>query len=230
MSTLDLFDDPVTPPPGTRADESGHAPGRIDALGEQIRLLRGYALPRMQAILAGLQEVERAAPVRHLQTSRGHALSAATTNCGHWGWHSDRRGYRYTRDDPQTGRPWPPMPPVWHDLARDAAQAAGFAGFASDACLVNRYAPGSKMGLHQDKNERDFSAPIVSLSLGMSVVFLFGGLARGDPTHRLRLDHGDILVWGGVDRLRYHGVMPLRGAAHDVLGHSRVNLTFRKAT
>lgn len=162
-------------------------------------------------------------------TPGGFTMSVALTNCGAFGWTTDRRGYRYTRADPLTGNPWPAMPPALMGLAGVAAEAAGFPGFEPDACLVNRYTPGARLTLHQDKNEKDFAAPIVSVSLGMTATFLFGGLKRADRTRRIALDHGDIVVWGGEDRLRFHGVLPLKGAAHALLGHERLNLTFRKA-
>lgn len=156
-------------------------------------------------------------------------MSAALTNCGELGWTTDERGYRYTHRDPLTGRPWPALPDIFLDLARRAARAAGFPDFNPDACLINRYAPGARMSLHQDKNERDFRFPIVSVSLGIPAVFLFGGLRRNDPVQRVPLWHGDVAVWGGADRLRYHGVAPLRDATHARLGPERINLTFRRA-
>src|SRR5258706_20435 len=145
------------------------------------------------------------------------------------GWTTDRRGYRYTKADPMTGTAWPAMPSLLEDLAGAAALAGGFPGFKPDACLVNRYAPGARLTLHQDKNEKDFDAPIVSVSLGMTATFLFGGLKRADGTMKIPLHHGDVVVWGGEDRLRFHGVMTLKGQAHSSLGHERINLTFRKA-
>ncbi|MBO1110545.1 DNA oxidative demethylase AlkB [Bordetella petrii] len=204
------------------------APARI-ALGPAATLLQGWALPHVDALLPALDAVLAAAPPRHMETPGGFRMSAALSNCGALGWTSDRHGYRYTRLDPQTGRPWPAMPAPFLRLAQDAAEAAGFAGFLPDACLVNRYVPGARMSLHQDKNERDFGAPIVSVSLGIAAVFLFGGSRRGDPARRVPLQHGDVVVWGGPDRLRYHGVLPLKEANHPRLGAARVNLTFRLA-
>src|SRR5690606_15961896 len=192
-------------------------PARVE-LGPAATLLRGWALPRVDALLPALDAVLAAAPLRHMETPGGFRMSAALSNCGMLGWTSDRHGYRYTRLDPQTGQPWPAMPAPFLRLAQDAAEAAGFAGFRPDACLVNRYAPGARMSLHQDKNERDFSAPIVSVSLGIAAVFLFGGSRRGDPARRVPLQHGDVVVWGGPDRLRYHGVLPLKDATHPRLG------------
>jgi alkylated DNA repair protein (DNA oxidative demethylase) len=203
-------------------------PARVE-LGPAATLLRGWALPRVDALLPALDAVLAAAPLRHMETPGGFRMSAALSNCGMLGWTSDRHGYRYTRLDPQTGQPWPAMPAPFLRLAQDAAEAAGFAGFRPDACLVNRYAPGARMSLHQDKNERDFSAPIVSVSLGIAAVFLFGGSRRGDPARRVPLQHGDVVVWGGPDRLRYHGVLPLKDATHPRLGAARINLTFRQA-
>jgi alkylated DNA repair protein (DNA oxidative demethylase) len=156
-------------------------------------------------------------------------MSVVMSNCGTFGWISDRRGYRYSPDDPQSGESWPSMPGAFARLARDAAAAAGFVDFAPDACLVNRYAPGAKLSLHQDRDEKDFSQPIVSVSLGLPATFLFGGLRRSDKQLRVPLMHGDVVVWGGPARLRYHGVLPLKEGAHPLLGGYRINLTFRKA-
>lgn len=198
-------------------------------LGPQAMVLRGHALPWVKQLLPELERIAVQAPFRHMVTPGGRSMSVALTNCGALGWHSDANGYRYTRIDPQTGLPWPALPDCFHELAHNAAEAAGFAAYAPDACLINRYLPGSRLTLHQDRNERDFSAPIVSVSLGMSATFLFGGLKRSDRTARVALHHGDIVVWGGTDRLRYHGILPLLGPAHPLLGEQRINLTFRKA-
>lgn len=214
------------------ADLFGHpapAPGTQERLGPQSLVLRGMALPFVAELLPALRAVEAAAPFRHMVTPGGFTMSVALTNCGRLGWTSDRRGYRYTEADPLDGRPWPAMPDAFLHLARAAAALAGFEGFAPDACLVNRYLPGARLTLHQDRNERDFSAPIVSVSLGIPAVFLFGGHERADRAARVPLFHGDVVVWGGVDRLRYHGVMPLKAAEHPLLGAQRINFTFRKA-
>lgn len=151
------------------------------------------------------------------------------TNCGSYGWVSDRSGYRYDAQDPLTGKHWPAMPDSFLTLAQQAAAAAGFENFISDVCLVNRYEPGAKLSLHQDKDELDYKQPIVSVSLGVPAVFLFGGLKRNDTPARISLKHGDVVVWGGADRLRYHGVMPLKENDHPFYGNCRINLTFRKA-
>lgn len=156
-------------------------------------------------------------------------MSVAMTNCGHLGWVSDKSGYRYSSVDPENGKPWPAMPESFLRLATHAANEAGFAGFVPDACLINRYEAGTKLSLHQDKDENDFSQPIVSVSLGIPAVFLFGGLKRTDKTQRLVVQHGDVIVWGGPSRLRYHGILPVKEGKHPVLGIYRVNLTFRKA-
>ncbi|KRB09576.1 MULTISPECIES: DNA oxidative demethylase AlkB [Achromobacter] len=216
-STLDLFggDDPAQ-----------H--GRV-ALGAQSVVLRGFALPAVDALLAGVDDVIAQAPFRHMETPGGYTMSVALTNCGELGWTTDARGYRYSRIDPVSGQPWPPMPQAFRQLAKDAAREAGFADFAPDACLVNRYAPGSRLSLHQDRNERDYGAPIVSVSLGMPAMFLFGGDDRADRAARVPLFHGDVVVWGGVDRLRFHGVMPLKDLPHPRLGSQRINFTIRKA-
>lgn len=216
-STLDLFggDDPAQ-----------H--GRV-ALGAQSVVLRGFALPAVDALLAGVDDVIAQAPFRHMETPGGYTMSVALTNCGELGWTADARGYRYSRIDPESGQPWPAMPQAFRQLAEDAAREAGFADFAPDACLVNRYAPGSRLSLHQDRNERDYGAPIVSVSLGMPAMFLFGGDDRADRAARVPLFHGDVVVWGGVDRLRFHGVMPLKDLPHPRLGSQRINFTIRKA-
>ena len=192
-------------------------------------LLRGFALPIMDQLLAAIDAVTQAAPLRHMATPGGLRMSVAMSNCGQLGWVTDTRGYRYVRQDPAGSAPWPAMPPAFLQLAQDAATAAGYPGFAPDACLVNRYVPGARMALHQDKDECDFTAPIVSVSLGLPATFLFGGALRADRAARIVLVHGDVVVWGGEDRLRYHGVAPLKDGRHDVLGAQRLNLTFRKA-
>jgi DNA oxidative demethylase len=192
-------------------------------------LLRGFALDNVTALLAAVEHIETAAPFRHLETPGGFRMSVAMTNCGALGWVSDRRGYRYTTEDPLSGQSWPPMPVLFSRLAENAAQAAGFADFKPDACLVNRYVPGARLTLHQDKDESNFSAPIVSVSLGLPAVFLFGGNSRKDKQHRIALQHGDVVVWGGLARLYHHGVLPLKDGHHADLGRQRVNLTFRRA-
>ncbi|QVQ26516.1 DNA oxidative demethylase AlkB [Achromobacter deleyi] len=207
-------------------DDAQH--GRVP-LGAQSVVLRGFALPVIEDLLAGVDAVTAQAPFRHMDTPGGYTMSVALTNCGELGWTTDASGYRYSRSDPLSGRPWPAMPEAFARLARDAAADAGFPGFAPDACLVNRYEPGSRLSLHQDKNERDYSAPIVSVSLGMPAMFLFGGDERADKAARVPLFHGDVVVWGGVDRLRYHGVMPLKDLPHPRLGSLRINFTIRKA-
>ena len=204
------------------------APGRRTALGPQACVLHGFALADADALLAGIAAIAAQAPFRHLVTPGGHVMQVAMTNCGTHGWCSDRRGYRYDRIDPQSGRPWPPLPPLFLQLAADAAREAGFDGYVPDACLVNRYAPGTRLSLHQDRDEDDRVAPIVSVSLGLPATFLFGGFARGDKTVRTTLVHGDVVVWGGADRLRFHGVLPVKPGHHPVVGGQRLNLTFRK--
>jgi alkylated DNA repair protein (DNA oxidative demethylase) len=209
--------------------EIGGTEGEREELAAGAVLLRGFALQGEVALLCALRGVTGEATFRHMVTPGGHRMSVAMTNCGGLGWVTDRTGYRYDAIDPESGKRWPPMPAPFMKLAVDAADAAGFPGFVPDACLVNRYEPGAKLSLHQDKNERDYDAPIVSVSLGLPAVFLFGGMERGDKTRRVQLTHGDVVVWGGPARLRYHGVMPLKQGHHAVLGASRVNLTFRKA-
>jgi DNA oxidative demethylase len=192
-------------------------------------ILRGFALSDQAVLLDALHYVTVAAPFRHMVTPGGHRMSAAMTNCGALGWVTDRTGYRYDEIDPESGKRWPPMPASFLKLATSAAATAGFPHFLPDACLVKRYEPGAKLSLHQDKNERDFGAPIVSVSLGIPAVFLFGGMERSDQTRRIQVTHGDVVVWGGPARLRYHGVMRLKQGHHALLGPNRINITFRKA-
>jgi alkylated DNA repair protein (DNA oxidative demethylase) len=192
-------------------------------------LLGGFARRFEGPLVTALQRVVELAPFRRMVTPGGHLMSVAMTNCGAAGWVTDRTGYRYDGHDPESGRRWPPMPVVFADLAVQAAAGAGFDGFAPDACLINRYEPGARLSLHQDKNERDYEAPIVSVSLGLPAVFLFGGSRRADTPRRVPLAHGDVVVWGGPARLRYHGVQPLKEGHHPLMGGHRINLTFRKA-
>jgi DNA oxidative demethylase len=192
-------------------------------------VLRGFAHSEAPALLQAIAQVALSAPWRHMETAGGFRMSVAMTNCGAAGWVSDRRGYRYDAIDPLTGRPWPRIPSVIEGLAVRAAEAAGFAPFEPDACLVNRYAPGARLSLHQDRNERDFGAPIVSVSLGVPATFLWGGAERAQRPRRVRLLHGDVVVWGGPARLNFHGVDTLREAHHALTGELRFNLTCRRA-
>lgn len=192
-------------------------------------VLRRHALTAEHLLFEVLREIETRAPFRHMVTPGGFRMSVAMTNCGAYGWVSDRTGYRYDSRDPESGLPWPALSKTFLSLARDAATAAGFIDFEPDACLINRYAPGTKLSLHQDKDERDFSAPIVSVSLGLPAVFLFGGARRSDQCLRVPLAHGDVVVWGGPARRHYHGVLPLADGEHFLAGRARLNLTLRKA-
>ena len=198
-------------------------------MAEGAMLLRGLARPREAELIAALREIEEQAPFRQMHTPGGHQMSVAMTNCGGFGWVTDRNGYRYDALDPESGKAWPAMPPVFRALAEGAADRAGFTGFAPDACLINRYEPGARMSLHQDRDEQDFGAPIVSVSLGLTAIFLFGGLKRSDKAQRYRLMHGDVVVWGGPSRLFFHGIAPLADGEHALLGRQRINLTFRRA-
>ena len=200
-----------------------------ELMAEGAALLRGLAKPFETDLLAALRTIIEQAPFRHMLTPGGHQMSVAMTNSGDFGWVTDRRGYRYDPVDPVSGKTWPAMPASFRKLAEQAAERAGFASFLPDACLVNRYEPGAKMSLHQDKDENDFGAPIVSVSLGLPAIFLFGGLKRGDKPRRFPLQHGDVAVWGGPARLNFHGVAPLADGEHGLLGRQRINLTFRKA-
>jgi len=202
---------------------------RVERIGEGALLLRGFAREEAAALVDAVAQIAAKAPFRHMMTPGGYRMSVAMTNCGRAGWITDRRGYRYDAMDPETRRPWPDMPLAFSSLAERAAAAAGFAGFAPDACLVNRYEPGARLTLHQDKNERDFAQPIVSVSLGLPATFFFGGLRRGDRPRRFRLESGDVAVWGGPARLVFHGVDKLEPGADPLLGNCRINLTLRKA-
>ncbi len=214
MMLRDLFDQ------DTPAREE-IAPGAV--------LLRGFCRPQAPALLAAIDSITAASPFRHMVTPGGYRMSAAMTNCGAAGWVTDRKGYRYDAIDPESGRRWPDISPVFLALAAEAAVEAGYAGFVPDAALINRYEPGARLSLHQDRNERDFTAPIVSASLGLPVTFLFGGAKRTDKQRRIPLQHGDVVVWGGPARLAFHGVGILKDGEHPLLGRRRINLTLRKA-
>jgi DNA oxidative demethylase len=198
-------------------------------LAEGAVLLARFALGAGRELLAAVDAIAAAAPFRKMAVRGGFRMSVAMTNCGHAGWLTDETGYRYDGVDPLSGRNWPALPELFRELACAAAEAAGYRGFDPDACLVNRYEPGARMSLHQDRNERDFTQPIVSVSLGLPATFLFGGPKRNDRPRRLRLSHGDVVVWGGPSRLFFHGVAPLADGIHPATGRSRINLTFRKA-
>lgn len=200
-----------------------------EALAEGAAVLRGFAAAEAGALVAALAPVAEISPFRRMVTPGGHTMSVAMTNCGEGGWVTDRTGYRYRPDDPETGRPWPSIPAVFLALAGRAAAAAGFPGFRPDACLVNRYEPGTRLALHQDRNERDFGQPIVSVSLGLPAIFLFGGGRRSDRPRRVPLAHGDVVVWGGPSRLAFHGVAALPDGYHPATGRLRYNLTLRRA-
>jgi alkylated DNA repair protein (DNA oxidative demethylase) len=208
-----LFDDP---------------PSSREPLEEGAMLMRGFALAEAAALVDQAEHVARAAPFRHLVTPGGFTMSVAMTNCGRVGWVSDRTGYRYDPLDPDTGMPWPAIPALFLDLAVRAAAEGGFANYDPDACLINRYTAGAKLGMHRDRDEKDAWAPIVSVSLGLPAVFLWGGKRRGDALRRLRVESGDVVVWGGPARFAYHGVAPLKDGQHPVTGAARINLTFRK--
>lgn len=202
---------------------------RQEQLGPGARVLRQFAVPEETALLSALRDVVARAPFRHMITPGGFRMSVAMTNCGSLGWVTDRTGYRYDPIDPLSGLPWPQMADVFLRLAKGAAAHAGFSKYVPDACLINRYERGASLTLHQDRNEQDFEQPIVSVSLGIPAVFLFGGLNRADKAIRMKLTHGDVVVWGGPARLRYHGVLPLKEGHHPIVGDHRINLTFRKA-
>ncbi|MGA3093272.1 MAG: DNA oxidative demethylase AlkB [Terriglobales bacterium] len=210
-------------------DQAGQMEVGNRALCPGAAMLSGFAQSYESALLTDLAEVATQAPLRHMVTPGGFRMSVAMTNCGTLGWVTDRSGYRYDHIDPESGVAWPGMPESFQALATSAAAAAGFGGFVPDACLINRYEPETKLSLHQDKDEKDFNQPIVSVSLGVSAVFLFGGLSRSDRPERILLEHGDVVVWGGPARLRFHGLLPVKPGFHPLTGRYRFNLTFRKA-
>jgi alkylated DNA repair protein (DNA oxidative demethylase) len=212
---MDLFD---SLPPDTALTPL--APGAV--------LLHGFAHDEEAALLQAIESVLQQAPLRHWQTPGGYTMSVAMSNCGPLGWVSGASGYRYAAQDPATHQPWPAMPACLMDLARRAAARSGYPHFEPDACLINQYTPGARLSLHQDKDEQDLREPIVSLSLGLPAVFLFGTASRADRPQRWRLVHGDVVVWGGASRLAFHGVNALADGEHPLLGRRRLNLTFRR--
>jgi alkylated DNA repair protein (DNA oxidative demethylase) len=200
-----------------------------EPMADGAMLLRRFARPIQHDLLAAIEGIVARSPFRHMSTPGGHEMSVAMTNCGSVGWVTDHTGYRYDPIDPDSKKPWPEMPLVFRELAGQAAAQAGFPGFRPEACLVNRYEPGARLSLHQDRDEQNYDAPIVSVSLGLPATFLWGGLKRTDKAARYRLEHGDVVVWGGPSRLVFHGVAPLADGEHALLGRQRINLTFRKA-
>jgi alkylated DNA repair protein (DNA oxidative demethylase) len=215
---------------GERDGLSSFEPAQtVERFSEGAVVLRGFAGDRAAELVAAVADIAAVATFRNMVTPGGYRMSVAMTNCGRAGWVTDRGGYRYDPVDPITGRPWPEMPALFRRLAAGAAAAGGFAGFEPDACLINRYEPGTKLSLHRDEDERDMTAPIVSVSLGLPAIFLFGGNSRSDRSRRILLESGDVVVWGGSDRLVYHGVAPLAEGEDPLTGNRRINLTFRKA-
>lgn len=217
METADLFDD---------LPES--APLQL-SLGEGALILRGFVKAIDHILLGEIEAILAQAPLRHMITPGGFRMSVAMSNCGSIGWVADQRGYRYDAIDPESGRAWPAMPAVFLDVAKRAAARAGFENFLPDACLINSYEAGARLSLHQDKDERDAGAPIVSVSLGLSAIFLFGGAQRSVRPRRYLLEHGDVVVWGGPSRFNFHGIVPITDGHHPLIGSRRINLTFRKA-
>jgi len=216
--TLDMF------------EQEGVNAGQSELYGQDVHILRGFALPHVHELMQGLsKQIIPQSPLRHMTTPGGYNMSVAMTNCGQRGWITSHAGYQYTDIDPLSNQPWPTMPTAFMALAQAAANQAGFSHFIPDSCLINKYIADSKMSLHQDKDEADLSAPIVSVSLGISATFLLGGFKRQDKTQRIQLHHGDVMVWGRADRLRFHGILPIKTALHSITDDCRINLTFRKA-
>ena len=217
------------PPDNGRQPDLFEPPARRVELEPGAWWLHAYAEAEAPALLDAITRVLQAAPLRHLVTPGGRPMSVAMTNCGSAGWVSDRSGYRYDAIDPESGQPWPAMPAAFTELAARAAAEAGYPRFVPDACLINRYAPGAQLSLHQDRDERGFNAPIVSVSLGLPATFLWGGASRAQRAQRVPLVHGDVVVWGGQARLNFHGIAALRDGSHPLTGNARFNLTFRRA-
>lgn len=210
-------------------EQDGVNAGQAECYEQDVHVLRGFALPYVQDLMQGInKQVKTTSPLRKMTTPGGYSMSVATTSCGQRGWITSDTGYQYAEHDPLTNLPWPEMPKAFMSLAQSAANKAGFLNFVPDSCLINVYQAGSKMSLHQDKDEADFSAPIVSVSLGISATFLLGGFQRQDKSSHIALHHGDVMVWGRADRLRFHGVLPIKAAIHSITQDCRVNLTFRK--
>lgn len=204
-----------------------------DLFSSSVSILPGMQLHQQfvdtRSLQPALEAVLAQAPLRRMQTARGHEMSVQSTNCGELGWWSDRQGYRYTTHDPLSGKPWPEMPAVFRQLAQRAARESGHDSFKPDACLINRYEPGTQMGAHRDNDERDFSAPIVSVSMGIEARFFVIGPERRGRSKAVDLRDGDVLVFGGPARRFFHGVRKLKPGEHPVFGSVRWNLTFRKA-
>ena len=210
-------------------DSLRQSPRKAEELLPGAWLFPDFALPVMDSVWQALMQVIQLAPLQKMQTPKGLGMSVAMTSCGSVGWISSRSGYRYSACDPQTGRSWPPIPDALCSLSQSAALRAGFDRFVPDSCLINHYEPGNKLSLHQDRDEQDFTQPIVSVSIGVDATFLLGGFVRTDATRRVRLSHGDVVVFGGASRLRFHGILPIAHSHHPLTGDSRYNLTFRKA-
>ena len=210
-------------------DASNNGESWTETITDDAVVLRQFVVNRSAELAEAIKAIEAKAPFRHMQTAGGFTMSAAITGCGDYGWISDRRGYRYSKIDPVTEQPWPDMPEVLKDIGKECALKAGYDNYDPDACLINRYASGSKMSLHQDKDEKDFTAPIVSLSLGVPATFLFGGPQRTDKTIKVPVMHGDVVIWGGSSRMFFHGVSAIKSAYHPFWGESRINITFRVA-
>jgi len=210
-------------------DSIAHEKTWTEKICKDAVVLRHFASPNAQALFSAIQNVTQKSPFRHMQTRGGYTMSVALSSCGKLGWVSDHAGYRYSQINPETGNNWPAMPTELFDLAQSAAAAAGYDNYQPDSCLINRYVVGARMSLHQDRNERDFNAPIVSLSLGLPSTFLFGGLQREDKIIKVPLAHGDVAVWGGESRLNFHGISPIKAGYHPLVGEQRINVTFRMA-
>jgi DNA oxidative demethylase len=200
-----------------------------EKLADSAFLFRRFAAERAASLVQLVSGIAQVSPFRHMVTPGGYRMSVAMTNCGLAGWTTDRQGYRYSKIDPETGAAWQPMPLEFQQLAETAAERAGFPGFKPDSCLINRYEPGAKLSLHQDRDENSYEFPIVSVSLGLPAKFLFGGLVRTKRPRRCRLESGDVVVWGGPSRLAFHGIDTLADGEHPLTGRCRLNLTFRKA-
>lgn len=199
-------------------------------ISKESFLFKGMLLPEEDNLLQEIKRVLKCNYWREISTPGGKPMSIKITNCGDFGWYSDKNGYRYSQLDPLTGKPWCKIPDLLKYFAQTAADMSGYSNFEPDCCLMNRYEVGSKLSLHQDIDEQDFSQPIVSFSFGLPADFIFGGLSRSDKVKKYTLENGDVFVFGGQDRLRFHGVDKLKsGNSSYKVGNIRINLTFRKS-
>lgn len=198
-------------------------------LAEGAMVLRRFATPVVVALMEGVEAVVAQSPLRRLIVPNGRPMRIEMTNCGLVGWVNIDGRYRYSRVDPLTGRSWPGMPATFRRIAGAAASAAGYPDFQPAVCIINRYAVGADLQMHQDRDDTQDRQPVVSVSLGLPAIFHFGGQGRGEKPLTIPLDDGDVVVWGGASRMHRHGVAPVAPGVHPRTGAYRYNLTFRTA-